>query len=388
VASFSKADFDLGVWPQVGAVLNFLDARIPQPDDLAGASIWDADGSAVLIAPNQALTIRHVAPGLTGRDGRVDMLGLAVFFPSVGLVSVESVWCTPGETHRDRLLVLKLADEVPLPPIPAYGVKTNDVQEPQAIGFGDWTAPPQAPNDPRREKFARGVARRLQPTLSRDPTDDLGWNVATEGEAGVNNSGGPILEKRPGGHQVAAIIRRVRDDILTAKGGKQILVSATKISENRAGWLFRTVYSRYLPQRFPSPEAPPPVLWRELDGPGVVGPISLPAGTAKIGATLSAARFWPGDLLLQMDLLPVAPSLVAGGRAEAFDPETTLLNLGQKTRSIGEFVARSRTVENEAAIRVAITPVSPLPGPVRMQLCLRFLDADGNMLPPVDSEGP
>ena len=375
---------DAGKWPQVGAVVQNLDGRLP-PEDLAGGSRWDLDGSAVLIAPRHVLTIGHVTtadvdeerrlavPGLAGPGPTVPALtvrGLAVFLPSVGIVPVEFGFVNPGEERRDRLLVLQLDRDVPLPPIPASRVDRADVREPEAVGFGDWVTPTGT-------TYPRGVQRRLRPHLFGPDggcTHDLCWDADKDGslEAGSNNSGGAVIERRDNGHQVVAILRRRRADIATMRGVD--VIAATSVSENRAGFLYRTVYANL---SFDRPLGPPPVMWRELilDGRIVEGPFALPPGTSEVHATLSAGRPWLGELYLQMELLAHA-SPARGAAAKK------LQQAASDPSPAGEFLSRSLSVKGAAAISIAITPLTPLAGRVRAQLCLRFVDADGNVLAP------
>lgn len=354
---------DQGAWPQVGMVLGFDGNRL-RPADWYGSPHWDADGSAVLVAPRYALTIRHAAPAEVGPDKRFPLDRHAVFFPSVGLVRV-----TGGEImerERDRLLLLELAQPVDLPPIPTSPTKLTAVEHPLAVGFGDWTTA-------AGETYPRGVQRTVPPVLG-GCTHDLCWDAAGGSfTAGVNNSGGPVIDRRADGSRVAGIMRRVREDI-PGKVGQ--VVAATTISRNRAGWLYRRVYRIH--GRVGRPLLPPPVLWRELElvGPDLVGPIPVPAGTHLVCATLSAARRWVGDLLLQMRLLPGAPDELPGGGHDRI-----LAHLARDPLSVGEILTRSLAIGQASAISVAIAPVSPLPGLVRAQLCLRFLDARGVMLP-------
>lgn len=371
--------FDGGVWPQVGAVLKFLDPSGPRRADMQGSSRWDADGSAVLIAPRHALTIRHVASEQFKQRGSIEMLRLAVFFPSVGLVRVVGVRHMPGDKLRDRLLLLSLAKEIPLPPIPVSELNVQNVSEPQAVGFGAWEGPKPGRGMEHPERFCRGVQRRLAFTPASGFLFDVGWNIDQEIGAGINNSGGPVIERKQEGHQVVAVIRRQRDDILTATFQPQNVVAATAINSDRLTWLRKMVHRNF--GSVDRPAVPPPVLWQELHslgGPPLVGPFRLPPGTVKVHATLSAGREWLGDLLLQMKLLPDKASILA--------QERIWEDLARDFSSVGEFIVSSLDVRGESSVWVAITSASPLPGPIRAQLCLRFLDARGNMLAPVTSE--
>lgn len=371
---------DAGKWPQVGAIVQHLDGGDPPPEDLSGGSRWDLDGSAVLIAPRHVLTIRHVTTaeldkGWDQPGWKLRSRGLAVFLPSVGIVPVDFGFVAVGEENRDTLLVLQLTHDVPLPPIPASRVNREDVREPEVAGFGDWVTPTGI-------TYSRGVQRRLRPQLfgpNEGCTHDLCWDADREGslEAGANNSGGPVIERQNNGHQVVAILRRRRADIATMRGVD--VIAATSVSENRAGFIYRTVYDN-LPRPVDRPLGPPPLTWRELilDGP-IVEQVTLPPGTSTVHATLSTGRQWLGELYLQMQLQVQAPASPARGaassrlkRAAATEPSPA-----------GEFLARSLSVDGATTVNIAITPLTPLAGRVRAQLCLRFVDAGGNVLAPL-----
>lgn len=365
--SMTELPFDAGAWPQVGAILRHLDSHGPSSADWRGSPRWDADGSAVLVAPRHALTIRHVTTQPVKWDDRerIDLPGMAIFFPSVGFIEVNYGWLTAGETGRDRLMLVELAEDVPLPPIPASKVERS-VREPQAVGFGDW-APP------KDELRPRGVQRRLCPALlHKGCTHDLCWDAVKQGSflAGMNNSGGPVIEKKRSGYQVVGILRRTRADIKSLPN--RDVVAATRVSRKRAGWVYRTLYDPF--GRVARPKAPAAVQWRDfiLEGPLLSSPIRLPKGTVRVHATLSASRQWVGDLFLQMRLVTGVPNA----------PEKLLRRLAADPRSVGEFLARGLRVRDAAAISVAIAPCTPLPGPVRAQLCLRFVNAKGKALSP------
>jgi len=314
------------------------------------------------------------------------MRGVAMFFPSVGFVPVDFGFVARGEEERDRLLVLQLTRDVPLPPIPASEVHLDDVRQPQAVGFGDW-----AQQD--GTVYRRGVQRRLTPNLAqRLCTHDLCWDAEQAGSiaASINNSGGPIIERRPHGYQVVGTMRRQRNDIPTRPGHDVIAASA--VSRNRAGALYRTIYNVF--GEVERPLGPPPVVWHEfeLNGqphaeegsstPAGLLPFGVPPGTTMVHATLSAARQWVGRLQLQMRLLPGTPAaLGAGTMAMILD------NLARDPVSTGEFLARSLPVEAIDHVMVAIAPTVPLAGPVRVQLCLRFVDAGQRLLGTVSAPG-